>query len=174
MTNFDEFLQKRNAAESMKARDTTLLFSDAGNEWQQLKDRVREITEGKALGVEKFEWSPYPSPYPDFLKLKDVAATFIAKVAAGSPAQNFRVVFSRRPLRADDVVREEWSDEDPIPARTWLLNLESSKGIFYWSQKQSAVKWATEGFAGYIAQQLVEYYEAYTAALKAKYPWVNF
>ncbi|MGD0520409.1 MAG: hypothetical protein ABSA48_04060 [Terracidiphilus sp.] len=174
MTDFDEYLQKRNAAESMKARDSILLFAEAGKEWQRLKDRVREITAGKSLGVEKFEWSPYPAPYPDFLKLKDVAATFIAKVAAGTSAQNFRVVFSRRPLRADDVVREEWSDEDPIPARTWLLNLKPTNGIFCWSQKQSAAKWTTEGFAGYIAQQLVEYYEAYTSALKAKYPWVNF
>jgi len=170
MTDFDEFLQKRNAAESMKARDTILLFSDAGKEWQRLKDRVREITDGKSLGAEKFEWSSYPAPYPDFLKLKDVAATFIVTVAAGIPAQNFRIVFARRPLRANEM----WVDDEPIPAKTWLLNLEATNGIFYWSQKQSAVKWTTEGFAGYIAQQLVEYYEAYTAALKAKYPWVNF
>jgi len=170
MTDFDEFLQKRNAAESMKARDTILLFAEAGKEWQRLKDRVCEITEGKSLGVEKFEWAPYPAPYPDFLKLKDVAATFIATMAAGNTAQNFRIVFARRPLRANEM----WVDDEPISARTWQLSLEAAKGIFYWAQKQSAAKWTTEGFAGYIAQQLVEYYEAYTGALKAQYPWLSF
>jgi hypothetical protein len=170
MTDFDEFLRKHNEAESMKARDTILNFAGAGNEWQRLKDQVRKITEGKTLGIEPFEWAPYPAPYPDFLKLKDVAVTFISYGAAGNSPQNLRIAFARRPLRANEM----WVDDEPISARTWLLNLEAENGIFYWSQQASAVKWTTEGFAGYIAQQLVEYYEAYRSELKAQFPWLSF
>ena len=170
MTDFDEFLQKRNAAESVKARDTILLFAEAEKEWQRLKDQVQKITKGKTLGLEPFEWAPYPAPYPDFLKLKDVAATFIETGATGGRAQSLRIVFARRPLKANEM----WVDDEPIPARVWLLELEAANGIFYWHQKQDAAKWTTEGFAGHIAQQLVEYYEAYAVTLKAQYPWLNF
>jgi hypothetical protein len=170
MTDFDEFLQKRNAAESMKARDTILLFVEAEREWQRLKDQVRKVTEGKVLGTEPFEWSPYPAPYPDFLKLKDVAATFISTAAAGNRGQDLRIVLARRPLKANEM----WVDDEPIPPRAKLLNLEARNSIFYWAQKQETTKWTTEGFANHIAQQLVEYYEAYVGALKAQYPWLNF
>jgi len=170
MTDFDEFLRKRNELRSAQGGDTTLLAAEAMNEWQRLKDRVREITCGKALGSEKFEWAPYPAPYPDFLKLKDVAATFIAYRVAGNLQQDFRITFARRPLRANEM----WIDDDPIPPKAWLLTLEVTNGLFYWSLKQDAAKRTTEEFAIHVAQELVEYYEAYTAALKAQYPWVRF
>jgi len=170
MTDFEDFLQKRNAAEQMKARDIILNFGGEDREWELLKEQVRKITEGKALGPEPFEWAPYPAPYPDFLKLKDVAATFIATPAAGNHARSLRVVFSRRPLKANEM----WVDDEPIPAKTQLLDLEATNGVLYWNQKQDAAKWTTEGLASYIAQQLVEYYEAYRVALKAAFPWLNF
>jgi hypothetical protein len=170
MTDFEDFLQKRNTAEHMKARDTILFLVEADKEWERLKEQVRKITKGKVLGTEPFEWAPYPAPYPDYLKLKDVAATFIATAAAGNRARNLRIVFSRRPLKANEM----WVDDEPIPAKVRLLDLETTNGIFYWTQKQDAAKWTTEGFANHTAQQLVEYYEAYTGALRAQYPWLSF
>ena len=141
MTDFEDFLQKRNAAEQMKARDMILLLSEADREWERLKEQIRKITEGKALGT-----------------------------AAGNHARSLRIVFSRRPLKANEM----WVDDEPIPAKTRLLELEATNGVFYWNQKQDAAKWTTEGFASYIAQQLVEFYEAYRAVLKAAFPWLNF
>jgi hypothetical protein len=170
MTDFDEFLRTRNELQSAQGSDTTLLAAEAMNEWHRLKDRAREITDGKALGSEKFEWAPYPAPYPDFLKLKDVAATFISPRIAGDSQRDFRITFARRPLRANEM----WVDDDPIPPKPWLLTLEVSSGLFYWSLKNNVAKRTTEEFAIHIAQELVEYYEAYTAALKSQYPWLSF
>ena len=46
-------------------------------EWQRLKDATRSVTAGKNLDGNPFEWSPYLAYYTDFLRLKDVAASFL-------------------------------------------------------------------------------------------------
>jgi hypothetical protein len=167
--SFEEFLRQRNDARSMEAGDRALFRTAAEKEWQRLKERVRQITEGKMLGADPFEWSPYPASYPDFLKLKDVALSFEAGTVVGDAPQKYRVVFSRRPLRSGEM----WADREPIPAERWWLNVEADAGVLYWSVKESRVRFSTEKFADHVAMQLVEYQQRYRDAVKAKYPWAG-
>jgi len=117
MTDFDEFLRKRNEERAAEARNTDVLFADQGKEWQRLKDELRRITDGKRLGTDPFEWSPYPAPYTDFLKLKDVAVVFATTPIGALAPGPYRIVFARRPLRANEV----WVDDEPISAVNWVL-----------------------------------------------------
>ncbi len=167
--SFEEFLRQRNKAKTMEAGDRALLRIAAEKEWQRLKERVQQITEGKMLGADLFEWSPYPASYPDFLKLKGVALSFEAGTVVGDAPQKYRVVFSRRPLRSGEM----WADREPIPAERWWLAVEPEAGVLYWAVRDSRVRLATEKFADHIAMQLVEYQQRYMDAVKAKYPWAG-
>ena len=166
MTEFDEFLRKRSEASSAATRDAALPIEDHGKEWQRLKDELRRITNGKALGAEPFEWSPYPAPYPDFLKLRDVAAVFATPLAGKMTPASFRIMFARRSSRADEVSRVD----APISAIQWLLTLEPADGVLYWNAKEPGLRLPTPQFAVKIAERLVEYFEEYNAALKFRYP----
>jgi hypothetical protein len=166
---FEEFLRQRNEAKTMEAGDRALFRLAAEKEWQRLKERVRQITEGKMLGADHFEWSPYPAPCPDFLKLKDVALSFESGTVVGDAPQKYRVVFSRRPLRSGEM----WADREPIPAERWWLSVEAESGVMYWAVRDSRARLTTEKFADHIAMQLVEYQQRYLDAVKAKYPWAG-
>ena len=170
MTDFDEFLRKRNEVKTAEAQDTSTLLADQGKEWQRLKDQLRQITAGKRLGTDPFEWSPYPSPYPDFLKLKGVAVIFATPRVGILMPQTYRVVFARRPLRANEV----WIDDEPVSAIHWLPILKPAKGTLYWEVKEQDLRLRTSEFAVKIAERLVEYFDAYTAALQIKYPGTRF
>lgn len=165
--SFDEFLRQRNDARAMEAGDRALFRTAAEKEWQRLKDRVQQITEGKMLGLDVFEWSPYTASCPDFVKLKDVALTFEAGTVIGDGPPKYRIVFSRRPLRSGEM----WADHEPIPAERWWLNVEQQDGELVWQVKESRVRLATERFADHMAMQLVDYQQRYLEAVKAKYPW---
>jgi len=167
--SFEEFLRERNNAKSMEAGDRALFRTAADKEWQRLKDRVRQITEGKMLGPDLFEWSPYPASYPDFLKLKDVALSFEAGTVVGDALPKYRIGFCRRPLRSGEM----WADREPIPAERWWLTVESDGGVLYWEIRESRLRLTTEKFADYAAMQLVEYQQRYLEAVKAKYPWAG-
>lgn len=170
MTDFDEFLRKRNEERAAEARNTDVLFADQGKEWQRLKDELRRITDGKRLGTDPFEWSPYPAPYTDFLKLKDVAVVFATTPIGALAPGPYRIVFARRPLRANEV----WVDDEPISAVNWVLTLEPVGSVLHWNAKEPGLRLPTSDFAAKIAEHLVEYFEAYIAALKSKYPGVRF
>ncbi|WP_263350644.1 hypothetical protein [Acidicapsa acidisoli] len=167
--SFEEFLRQRNEAKTLEAGDRALFRMAAEKEWQRLKERVRQITEGKMLGADLFEWSPYPASYPDFLKLKDVALLFEAGTVVGDAPQKYRVVFSRRPLRSGEM----WADREPIPAERWWLTVEAESSVLYWAVRDSRVRLITEKFGDHIAMQLVEYQQRYMDAVKAKYPWAG-
>ena len=170
MTDFDEFLRKRNEERSATVRDIHLNFADQGKEWQWLKDELRRITEGRKLGTEAFEWPTYPAPYPDFLTLGDVAVVFATPAIATLAPQIYRLMFVRRPFRANEVS----NIGAPIPAVNWLLSLQHSEGVGYWIVKEDGLRLPTPQFAVKIAERLVEYFDSYTAALRAKYPGFRF
>jgi hypothetical protein len=165
--SFDEFLRRRNDAKSMEEGDNAHFRAAAAQEWQRLKDRLRLITEGKRLGADLFEWCPYPAPYPDFIKLKDVALCFESGTVVGDAAQKYRIVFARRPLRSGEM----WANEAPIPAERWWLTLEPEGDRLYWQVKESRMRMPTEKFADHAAMQFVEYQQRYLEAIKARYPW---
>jgi len=164
--SFEDFLRKRNDAKSMEAGERALFRAEASQEWQRLKDQLRAMTEGKSLGGDVFEWSPYPAPYPDFLKLRDVALSFETGLVVADVMPKYRIVFCRRPLR----VNEMWANHEPIPAERWWLTLEMEEGAIYWNVKELRVRKNTSEFADYVAVHLVEYHQRYIEALKAKYP----
>src|SRR5271166_6533518 len=100
--SFEDFLRKRNDAKSMEDGERALLRAEATQEWQRLKDQLRTMTDGKKLGADVFEWSPYPAPYPDFLKLRDVALSFETGLVVADVMPKYRIVFCRRPLRVNE------------------------------------------------------------------------
>lgn len=167
MTDFDEFLRKRNEELAAGARDTALPASDQVKAWQRLKDELRRITQGKRLGTEPFEWSPYPAPYPDFLKLGDVAAVFVIPVALTPVPPDFRIVFGRRPTRADEMLAPS-SSSAAIPWLRWLPTVDFAGGVLHWNAKEEGLRLPTPQFAAKVAERLVEYFEEYNAALKTK------
>jgi len=167
--SFDEFLRQCNDAKSAEDGDQALLRAAAAQEWQRLKDRLRRITEGKRLGADVFEWSPYPAPYPDFIKLKDVALCFESGTVVGDAAQKYRLVFSRRPLRSGEM----WANAEPIPAERWWLALEAENGVLHWLVRENRLRMKTEEFADHAAMRFVEYHQRYAAAVKARYPWAS-
>jgi hypothetical protein len=167
--SFDEFLRQCNDAKSTEEGDQALFRATAGQEWQRLKDRLRKITDGKRLGADHFEWCPYPAPYPDFIKLKDVALCFESGTVVGDAAQKYRIVFARRPLRSGEM----WANSEPIPAERWWLALEPADGVLYWHVKESQIRMTTEEFADHAAMRFVEYQQRYVAAVKARYPWAS-
>jgi hypothetical protein len=166
MTEFDEFLCKRNREIFTEARHAELPNTDQGKEWVRLKEQIREITQGKSLGNAPFEWSPYPAPYPDFLKLKDVSVTFLTPSITGLTPRTYRLVFARRPLRANEL----WVDDEPVPAVRWTLELSPLEGLLNWVSKDEGIRMPTAQFAERVAQRLVEYFDTYTVALRAKDP----
>jgi len=167
--SFEEFLRERNDAHSIEAGDRAIFRVAAEKEWQRLKDRVRQITEGKMLGADLFEWAPYPAACPDFLKLKDVAVCFESGTVVGDALQKYRIVYSRRPLRGSEM----WGDREPVPAERWWLSVEAEDGVLYWRIRDGEARATTERFADYVAMQLVIYQQRYTEAVKAKYPWLG-
>jgi hypothetical protein len=165
--SFDEFLRQCNDAKSTEDGDQALFRAAAAEEWQRLKDRLRQLTEGKRLGADIFEWCPYPAPYPDFIKLKDVALCFESGTVVSDGAQKYRLVFSRRPLRSGEM----WANEAPIPVERWWLSLDAQGERFHWQVKESQVRMVTEDFAEHAAMRFVEYQQRYVSAVKARYPW---
>jgi len=169
LPSFDEFLRLRNDAMYVEECGNAQFRFRADREWQCLKDRLQQITAGKMLGADLFEWSPYPALYPDFLKLTDVALSFETGTLVGDAPPRYRLVLSRRPLRPNEM----WPDEEPIPAERCWLSLEPENGKLYWKSVDSPIRFATEEFAEFIAVQLVEYRQRYIDALKARYQWRN-
>jgi len=167
--SFDEFLRLRNDAMYVEECGNAQFRVQADREWQYLKDRLKQITAGKMLGADPFEWSPYPALYPDFLKLTDVALSFETGTLVGEAPPRYRLVLSRRPLRPSEM----WPDEEPIPAERCWLSLEPENGGLYWKSADSPIRFATGQFAEFLAVQLVEYQQRYNEALKARSPWRN-
>jgi hypothetical protein len=164
--SFDDFLRKRNDAKSMEDGERALFRAEASQEWELLKDHLRQITDGKKLGADVFEWSPYPALYPDFLRLRDVALSFETGQVVRDVIPRYRLVFSRRPPRAPEV----WANAEPTPAERWWLTLELDGGILHWNVKENRIRMTTQKFAEHMAVRLVEYQQRYLEALKSKYP----
>ncbi len=110
----------------------------------------------------KFEWSPYPAPRSEFLKLNNVAVTFTDGGVKNGVLLNCRVHFARRPLKPGG---ETWASEnsalDPI---AWSLEPVMQGDSVAWWIPELRKTLSSADLAEKIAIELSRYHAAYEEA----------
>jgi len=81
-----------------------------------LKDATKALTAGKTVDGNPFQWAPYSASYPDFLQLKDVAATFFDRWIRNGVPQACSIRFDRNASGPQGVFLE---DKSPVAAEVW-------------------------------------------------------
>jgi hypothetical protein len=159
---FDHFLMEREAKQSGAKYSPTVLAGGAAAEWQRVKDITRSMTAGKKIDGNPFEWTPYSAYYPDFLRFKDVAASFFDNGNQNGVPQACRIRFDRRsPAHNSPFVDEKspidpevWSPEPQVEGKNIVWSVKELVKIFTSSElaSQVAIRWCAshrEEFPGY-------------------------
>jgi len=154
MSEFDDFAMEHLRDKENRKR----LVEDTKPEWAVLKGLTsRFAIDGKEFDGNKFEWAPYTAYHPEFLKLGDVAATFLSREEEGTP-RNCRVRFSRRPLEPGRM----WIDEkSPLEAIEWSLCAVIDGDSIAWEVAELDQTLSSEALAEKIAVELSKYHLAY-------------
>jgi hypothetical protein len=155
--NFDDFAEERNN----RARDEAMLASAAMPEWGVLKGLVSQFAlDGKGFGGHRFEWAPYP----EFLRLDQVAATFSHHGARNGVPQDCQVHIARRQLNSGEI----WvSGDSPLDPIEWSLVPEMRDEIVLWRIPELGGKTFTSAqLAEKIAIEFSKYQEAYAEAYR--------
>jgi hypothetical protein len=160
-SEFDEFLKEREEKKNQSLTAADVVAQRAAAEWRHLKDLTKALTAGKAMDDNPFVWAPYNAPYPDFLQLKNVAATFIDRGTRNGIPQNCSVRFDRNASVAQGVFLE---DESPVPAEVWSLEPRAAGQNVVWQVKELGKSFTSPELASQVAIRLVKQYEAYEAA----------
>jgi len=158
--NFDDFAEGRNK----RARDEATLAREMMPEWIVLKGLVSQFAlDDKEFGGYKFEWAPYPAPYPEFLRLDQVAATFSHHGTRNGMPQDCQVHIARRQLKSGEI----WVNADsPLEPIEWSLVPEIRDGIVLWRIPELGTTFSSAELAEKIAIELSKYQEAYTEAYR--------
>ena len=160
-TEFDQFLSARNAQQSDGKTAEQIVMEGTAREWQHLKDQTRTLTAGKEVDGSKFEWAPYSAYYPDFLRLKEVAASFYDRGQRNGVPQDCSIRFDRRSPEPNAMFLE---DQSPVPAEIWSLEPRADGTTVVWWVKKLGKELTSTALATQIAIRLVKQYEAYEQA----------
>ncbi|MGB7548851.1 MAG: Fic family protein [Terracidiphilus sp.] len=160
-SEFDEFLREREDKQNQCLSAAEVLAQGATAEWQHLKDATKALTAGKAIDGNPFQWAPYSTLYPDFLQLKNVAATFIDRGTHHEIPQSSSIRFDRNASVSQGVFLE---DESPVPAEIWSLEPRAEGQSVVWQVKELGKSFTSSELASQVAIRLVKQYEAYEAA----------
>jgi hypothetical protein len=156
MTNFKEYLRSQKQNDYAAHNDAESAAKMAA-EWSLLKEKVRALSANEAYKGEAFEWAPYEAAYTDFVKLKNVAAIFRESRSLPDIPLSCEVLFSRRPLAANQV----WSVEKAPPAQLWHLAWHAQEGEAKWQVKELRKNLTAEDLANEILIALVKYFNEY-------------
>jgi hypothetical protein len=159
-SEFDEFLKEREEKKNQSLNAADVVAQRAAAEWRHLKDLTKALTAGKAIDDNPFVWAPYNAPNPDFLQLKNVAATFIDRGTRNGVPQNCSVRFDRNASVTQGVFLE---DESPVPAEVWSLEPRAAGQNVVWQVKELGTSFTSPELASQVAIRLVKQYEAYEA-----------
>jgi hypothetical protein len=118
------------------------------------------MTAGKQVDGNSFEWAPYDAHYPDFLQLKDVAASFFDRGSRSGILQGCSIRFDRRAAASGTA----FIDDSPIKQETWSLDPKVVDGQIVWSVKELAKTFTSVELASQVAIRLVKQYEQYERA----------
>jgi hypothetical protein len=160
--DFDSFAQRQSQNEEMQRQNHERLAKETKPEWSVLKGLTsRFALDGKEFGGYKFEWSPYSAMYPDFLRLKDVAVTFLDRGERNGVPQNCRIRFTRRPLEPG---RAWVDDETPLEPLDWSLEprIVGESLVWFVAELREAV--SSADLAEKIAIELSKYHATYEEA----------
>jgi hypothetical protein len=157
---FDDFMEGRNN----RARDEAMLAKETMPEWIVLKGLASQFAlDGKEFGGHNFEWAPYPAPYPEFLRLDQVAATFLHHGTKNGIPLECQVHITRRPLKSGEV----WiSGDSPLEPIEWSLVPEMRDGTVLWRIPELGKTFSSAELAEKIAIELSRYQEAYVEAYR--------
>jgi hypothetical protein len=156
---FDSFARQQEELEQQRRN----LVSDVKPEWAVLKGLVsRFALDEKKFDGYKFEWTPYQSMWPEFLRLNDVAAIFSDRGSAYVVLQDCKVRFARRPLKSGG---EFWQDaESPLDQIEWSLNPVARGDSVAWYVPELQKTLSSSALAEQIAIELSRYHTAYQKA----------
>jgi Fic family protein len=160
-SEFDEFLREREDKQIQSLSAAEVVAQRAAAEWRHLKDLTKALTAGKAIDGNSFQWAPYSGPYPDFLQLKNVAATFIDRGARNGIPQGCCIRFDRNASVAQGVFLE---DESAVPAEVWSLEPRADGQNAVWHVKELGKRFTSSELASQVAIRLVKQFEAYERA----------
>lgn len=160
-SEFDEFLRERQDKQNQSLIAAEVLAQGAAAEWQHLKDATKALAADRAIDGNPFQWAPYSTRYPDFLQLKNVAATFIDRGTRNGIPQACSIRFDRNASGPQGVFLE---DESPVPAEVWSLEPRAEGQIVVWQIKELGKSFTTAELASQVAIRLVKQYEAYERA----------
>jgi hypothetical protein len=160
-TDLDEFLAEREGKLQNQRSAEDVLAQETKAEWQRLKDATRSVTAGKNLDGNPFEWSPYHAYYTDFLRLKDVAASFLDRGERNGIPQGCSIRFDRRSPASNQVFLDEKS---PIPGEVWPLEPRAEGDEVVWWVKELGNTFTSAELASKVAIRLIKQYEAYEHA----------
>jgi hypothetical protein len=161
--DFDAFAQRQSQNEEIQRQNHERLTKETRPEWSVLKGLTsRFALDSKEFGGYKFEWAPYSAVYPDFLRLKDVAVTFLDRGERNGGPQNCRVRFARRPLEPGRV----WvDDEEPLEPLEWSLGPTIEGERLAWHVAELGETLSSADLAEKVAIALCKYHAAYEEAL---------
>ncbi len=160
-SEFDEFLRDREDKQNQSLTAAEVVAQGAAAEWQHLKGATKALTDGKAIDGNRLEWAPYRTLYPDFLQLKNVAATFIDRGTRNGIPQSCSIRFDRNASVPQGVFIE---DESPIQAEIWSLEPRAESQNVVWQVKELDKSFTSSELASQVAIKLVKQYEAYERA----------
>jgi hypothetical protein len=160
-TGLDLFLSEREAKQGDHKSTEQIVAEGTKAEWQRLKDAARSVTAGRTVDGNHFEWSPYGAYYPDFLRLKDVAASFYDRGERNGVPQACSIRFDRRSPEPNAMFLE---NKSPVPAEVWSLEPRADGKTVIWWVKELGRNFTSAELASQIAIRLVKQYEAYERA----------
>ena len=161
VSEFDEFLSSREAKQNQFITSEEVIAQGVAAEWKRVKDAAKDLTVGKAVDGNPFQWAPYSAPYPDFLQLKDVAAIFIDNGIRNGVPQACSIRFDRNASGPQGVFLE---DKSPVAAEVWSLEPKAEGQNVVWHVKESGKNLTSSELASQVAIRLVKQFEAYEAA----------
>lgn len=160
-TELDQFLSEREARQGNQKTAEQIVLEGTKREWQRLKDLTRTSTQGKSVDGNPFEWAPYSAYYPDFLRLKDVAASFYDRGERNGVLEGMRIRFDRRSPEPNAIFLE---DKSPVPHEVWTLEPRANNKTVGWWVKEQGKTLTSAELAAQVAIRLVKQYEDYEHA----------
>lgn len=160
--NFDEFEHRHSRERENEKEKRERLSRETKPEWAVLKGLVQRFAiDNKEFDGHKFEWSPYATSRPDFLRLNNVAVTFLDDGERNGMPQNCRVRFDRRPLGP----REAWLEEDAgVEPVEWSLEPVAHGDGVAWSSPELNETLSSADLAETIAKELSDHHLRYEEA----------
>jgi hypothetical protein len=158
---FDNFARQQEEPDQQRGK----LATDVKPEWAVLKGLVsRFALDEKGFDRHKFEWAPYRSMWPEFLRLNQVAAIFSDGGSAYVVLRDCKVRFARRPLKPGG---EAWmDDESPLDQIEWSLSPVTKGDSVMWHIPELQKTLSSADLAELIAIELSRYHQAYQEAYR--------